>query len=57
MNAVCHVPAHQLARSVHDLYMGLSILNGPDWLDPFAVPAPPPVVADRGGAPGLIAGT
>src|SRR6185312_5131576 len=29
-----------LARSVQDLYLGLSIMNGPDLRDPYAVPAP-----------------
>jgi amidase len=29
-----------LARSVGDLFLGLSILNGPDFRDPYAVPAP-----------------
>jgi amidase len=33
----CYGP---LARSVQDLYLGLSIMNGPDRLDPYAVPAP-----------------
>jgi amidase len=28
-----------LARSVPDLYLGLSIMGGPDLLDPYAVPA------------------
>lgn len=29
-----------LARSVPDLFLGLSIMGGPDLLDPYAVPAP-----------------
>ena len=29
-----------LARSVADLFLGLSIMNGPDLQDPYAVPAP-----------------
>ena len=29
-----------LARSVQDLFLGLSIMNGPDLRDPYAVPAP-----------------
>jgi amidase len=29
-----------LARSVSDLFLGLSIMSGPDLLDPYAVPAP-----------------
>lgn len=29
-----------LARSVPDLFLGLSIMNGPDLRDPYAVPAP-----------------
>lgn len=29
-----------LARSVPDLFLGLSIMNGPDLLDPHAIPAP-----------------
>ncbi|MGO4447151.1 amidase [Mycobacterium sp. 2YAF39] len=33
----CYGP---LARSVPDLYLGLSIMNGPDLRDPYAVPAP-----------------
>jgi amidase len=33
----CYGP---LARSVADLYLGLSIMNGPDLRDPYAVPAP-----------------
>jgi amidase len=33
----CYGP---LARSIQDLYLGLSIMNGPDLLDPYAVPAP-----------------
>lgn len=33
----CYGP---LARSVQDLYLGLSIMNGPDLRDPYAVPAP-----------------
>ncbi len=33
----CYGP---LARSVHDLYLGLSIMSGPDFQDPYAVPAP-----------------
>ena len=33
----CYGP---LARSVHDLNLGLSIMNGPDLRDPYAVPAP-----------------
>jgi amidase len=32
----CYGP---LARSVKDLYLGLSIMNGPDLRDPYAVPA------------------
>jgi amidase len=33
----CYGP---LARTVKDLYLGLSIMNGPDLRDPYAVPAP-----------------
>ena len=33
----CYGP---LARSVPDLFLGLSIMNGPDLRDPYAVPAP-----------------
>jgi amidase len=33
----CYGP---LARSVQDLYLGLSIMNGPDLQDPYAAPAP-----------------
>jgi amidase len=33
----CYGP---LARSVADLYLALSIMNGPDLRDPYAVPAP-----------------
>ena len=33
----CYGP---LARTVADLYLGLSIMNGPDLQDPYAVPAP-----------------
>ena len=33
----CYGP---LARSVQDLFLGLSIMNGPDLRDPYAVPAP-----------------
>ena len=33
----CYGP---LARTVADLYLGLSIMNGPDLRDPYAVPAP-----------------
>ncbi len=33
----CYGP---LARSVADLYLGLSVMNGPDLRDPYAVPAP-----------------
>ncbi|MGV0873612.1 amidase family protein [Mycolicibacterium sp. XJ879] len=33
----CYGP---LARSVRDLYLALSIMNGPDLRDPYAVPAP-----------------
>jgi amidase len=33
----CYGP---LARTVEDLYLGLSIMNGPDLRDPYAVPAP-----------------
>ncbi|MGE2725855.1 amidase [Mycolicibacterium pulveris] len=33
----CYGP---LARSVRDLYLGLSTMNGPDLRDPYAVPAP-----------------
>jgi amidase len=33
----CYGP---LARSVADLHLGLSIMNGPDLRDPYAVPAP-----------------
>jgi amidase len=33
----CYGP---LARTVRDLYLGLSIMNGPDLRDPYAVPAP-----------------
>ncbi len=33
----CYGP---LARSVADLYLGLSIMNGPDLRDPYAAPAP-----------------
>ena len=29
-----------LARTVEDLYFGLSMMNGPDLHDPYAVPAP-----------------
>jgi amidase len=29
-----------MARSVQDLFLGLSIMNGPDLRDPYAVPAP-----------------
>ncbi len=38
----CYGP---LARSVADLFLGLSIMNGPDLRDPYAVPAP---LADPG---------
>ncbi len=34
---VCYGP---LARSVPDLFLGLSIMDGPDLRDPYAVPAP-----------------
>jgi amidase len=34
---ICYGP---LARSVRDLFLGLSIMNGPDLRDPYAVPAP-----------------
>jgi amidase len=34
---VCYGP---MARSVPDLFLGLSIMNGPDLRDPYAVPAP-----------------
>lgn len=33
----CYGP---LARAVKDLYLGLSIMSGPDLQDPYAVPAP-----------------
>lgn len=33
----CYGP---LARTVADLHLGLSIMNGPDLRDPYAVPAP-----------------
>jgi amidase len=33
----CYGP---LARTVEDLYLGLSIMSGPDLRDPYAVPAP-----------------
>jgi amidase len=33
----CYGP---LARTVGDLFLGLSIMNGPDLRDPYAVPAP-----------------
>ena len=33
----CYGP---LARSVQDLFLGLSIMGGPDLQDPYAVPAP-----------------
>jgi amidase len=33
----CYGP---LARTVQDLYLGLSIMSGPDLRDPYAVPAP-----------------
>ena len=33
----CYGP---MARSVQDLFLGLSIMNGPDLWDPYAVPAP-----------------
>lgn len=33
----CYGP---LARSVRDLFLGLSIMDGPDLRDPYAVPAP-----------------
>ncbi|AGC62343.1 amidase [Mycobacterium liflandii 128FXT] len=34
---VCYGP---LARSVRDLFLGLSIMNGPDLADPYTAPAP-----------------
>jgi amidase len=34
---ICYGP---MARTVDDLYLGLSIMNGPDLRDPYAVPAP-----------------
>ncbi len=34
---LCYGP---LARSVQDLFLGLSIMSGPDLKDPYAVPAP-----------------
>ena len=42
-----------LARSVRDAALGLSLLAGPDGLDPYAVPVPVPDLSDLTSSAGL----